>query len=72
MEQELYKTDQRQKFEKLAGSSEIAAQRLENAAKLLAKGNPAFTEGLRRSGAFHSAQIITHLALEWERQQMRG
>jgi hypothetical protein len=71
-EQELYKVQERQTFERLAGSPEIATQRMENAAKLLAKGNPAFAEGLRKSGALHSAQIVTMLALEYERQQMRG
>ncbi len=70
--QELYRIDQRQIFEKLAGSPKAAEQRMKNAAKLLAKGNPAFSEGLRQSGALHNAQIVTHLALEWERMQMRG
>jgi hypothetical protein len=72
VDQGLYKAQERQKFERLAGSPEIAAQRMANAAKLLAKGDPAFTEGLRQSGALHSAQVITMLALEWERMQMRG
>jgi hypothetical protein len=42
------------------------------ASRLLAKGNTAFPEGLRQSGAPRNAQIATMLALEWERMQMRG
>ena len=60
--QALYKADQRHLFNRVSGGEEKAAERLALVSAALAKANPDFVAVLHRSGALHSANVVSYLA----------
>jgi hypothetical protein len=69
---ELWRREQQATFLKMAGSPERAAELVDFAAVVLARGGDAFSNALAKSGALDDAAVLMHLAHQGERLAARG
>ncbi len=66
-QRQLWVREQNALFERMAGGPEQASAKLAAAAAALANAPAAFTEALHKSGTFHDAGVMMHLANQGER-----
>ena len=72
VDRQLWVGEQRAEFARMARTPERAAELIDFASAVLARGGQAFSDALAKSGALDDAGVLMHLAHQGERLAARG